>query len=44
MEAGVRMNAPMRGMAERALKIGAPVRLAFEPVTKEVTLPYFTPA
>jgi uncharacterized OB-fold protein len=44
MEAGVRVNAPLRGMAEDALKIGAPVRLAFEPVTKDVTLPYFVAA
>ncbi|MBN9489503.1 MAG: Zn-ribbon domain-containing OB-fold protein [Alphaproteobacteria bacterium] len=44
MEAGVRVNAPLRGMAEGTLKIGAPVRLAFEPVTKDVTLPYFVAA
>jgi uncharacterized OB-fold protein len=43
MAAGVRINAPLRGMAESALKIGAPVRLAFEPVSKDVTLPYFVP-
>ena len=42
MDAGVRINAPLRGVTENDLKIGAPVRLAFEPVTKEVTLPYFT--
>ena len=44
MDAGVRVNAPLRGIAESELKIGAPVRLAFEPVTKEVTLPYFVAA
>lgn len=44
MEAGVRVNAPLRGVADDALKIGAPVRLAFEPVTKDVTLPYFVAA
>lgn len=44
MEAGVRVNAPLRGVAEDALEIGAPVRLAFEPVTKDVTLPYFVAA
>ena len=44
MDAGVRVNAPLRGMAEDALKIGAPVRLAFEPVTKDVALPYFVTA
>ena len=43
MAAGVRINAPLRGMAESVLKIGAPVRLAFEPVSKDVTLPYFVP-
>jgi uncharacterized OB-fold protein len=41
MEAGVRVNAPLRGIAEKDLEIGARVRLAFEPVTKDVTLPYF---
>jgi uncharacterized protein len=41
MDAGVRINAPLRGIAEQALKIGQRVRLDFEPVTKEVTLPFF---
>ncbi len=41
MEAGVRVNAPLRSVAEGDLKIGARVRLAFEPVTKDLTLPYF---
>jgi hypothetical protein len=41
MEAGVRVNAPLHGVPEIELKIGLGVRLAFEPVTKEVTLPYF---
>ena len=41
MVAGVRVNAPLRGVAEKDLRIGLPVRLAFEPVTAEVTLPYF---
>ena len=40
MDAGVRVNAPLRGVAEAQLRIGMPVRLAFEPVTKDVTLPY----
>ena len=39
---GVRINAPLRGVAEEDLKIGQPVRLQFESVTKNVTLPYFT--
>ncbi len=41
MEAGVRVNAPLRCIAESDLRIGLAVRLAFEPVTPEVTLPYF---
>ena len=41
MDAGVRVNAPLRGVADKDLKIGMPVRLAFEPATKDVTLPYF---
>jgi uncharacterized protein len=44
MDAGVRVNAPLRGIAESDLRIGAPVRLAFEPVSKEITLPYFISA
>jgi uncharacterized protein len=44
MDAGVRVNAPLRGVAEHDLRIGARVRLAFEPVNKDVTLPYFVPA
>lgn len=42
MDAGVRINAPLRGVAESDLKIGQKVTLAFEPVTQETTLPYFT--
>ena len=41
MDAGVRVNAPLRGIAENDLKIGQRVRLGFEPVNKEVTLPFF---
>jgi uncharacterized OB-fold protein len=41
MDAGVRVNAPLRGIAEADLKIGQRVRLGFEPVNKEVTLPFF---
>jgi uncharacterized OB-fold protein len=41
MDAGVRVNAPLRGIAEADLKIGKRVRLGFEPVNKEVTLPFF---
>ena len=41
MDAGVRVNAQLRGIAEIDLKIGQRVRLGFEPVTKEITLPFF---
>ncbi|MSP77093.1 MAG: hypothetical protein EXR12_13260 [Rhodospirillaceae bacterium] len=41
MDAGVRVNAPLRGIAETGIKIGRRVRLGFETATKEVTLPYF---
>ena len=41
MDAGVRVNAPLRGIAESDIKIGQRVRLGFEPVTKEITLPFF---
>ena len=41
MEAGVRVNAPLRGLDAAGLKIGQKVRLQFEPVSKEVTLPFF---
>ena len=41
MDAGVRVNAPLRGVAEADLAIGKRVRLGFEPVSKEVTLPFF---
>jgi hypothetical protein len=42
MDAGVRINAPLRGVAEGDLRIGRPVTLAFEPVNKDITLPCFT--
>ncbi|HZP98159.1 MAG TPA: Zn-ribbon domain-containing OB-fold protein [Reyranella sp.] len=41
MDAGVRINAPLRGTPEGNLRIGQKVRLQFEPVSNEVTLPYF---
>ena len=43
MDAGVRVNAQLRGVAAETLKIGQRVKLAFEPVTKEITLPFFVP-
>jgi uncharacterized OB-fold protein len=44
MDAGVRVNAQLRGVAEGDLEIGKRVRLAFEPASKEITLPYFISA
>jgi uncharacterized OB-fold protein len=41
MDAGVRVNAPLRGISERDLRIGMRVRLQFEPATRDVTLPGF---
>jgi uncharacterized protein len=41
MDAGVRINASLRGVIQDTLKIGQPLRLQFEPVSKEVTLPFF---
>ena len=41
MDAGVRVNAQLRGVAPDSLKIGQRVKLAFEPATEQVTLPVF---
>ena len=41
MDAGVRVNAQLRGVAPESLKIGQRVKLAFEPVNEQVTLPIF---
>jgi uncharacterized protein len=41
MDAGVRVNAPLRGVNEADLKLGSRVCLQFEPVTKDIPLPYF---
>ena len=41
MDAGVRVNAPLRGIAEADIRIGQRVKLGFEPVTNEITLPFF---
>ena len=41
MDAGVRVNAQLRGVAPESLKIGQRVRLAFDPVNEQVTLPVF---
>ena len=39
MDVGVRVNAPLHGVAEADLRIGLPVRLSFEAATPEITLP-----
>ncbi len=44
MDAGVRVNAQMRDIAESDLAIGKRVKLAFERVNKDVSLPYFVAA
>jgi len=41
---GVRMNAQARGIPEEALRVGLPVKVAFDAVTDELTLPIFEPA
>jgi uncharacterized OB-fold protein len=41
MDAGVRVNAQLKGVAESDLAIGKRVKMGFEPVNKEVTLPFF---
>ena len=41
MDAGVRVNAPLRGVIEADLKIGKRVKMAYEPINNEVTLPLF---
>ena len=42
MDAGVRINAPLRGVDAASLEIGQPLKLAFEPVNKDISLPCFT--
>ena len=44
MDAGVRVNAPLRGITEANLKIGQRVQMKFEPVNKETTLSFFVAA
>jgi uncharacterized protein len=38
---GVRMNAQARGIPESALRVGLPVKVGYEKVTEELTLPVF---
>jgi uncharacterized OB-fold protein len=42
MDAGVRINAPLRNVDAGSLKIGQPLKLQFEPVSKDITLLFFT--
>lgn len=44
LEEGVRITSLIRGCDKSDLRIGAPVEVAFEVVTPEVTLPVFRPA
>lgn len=44
LEEGVRMSAQARGLPPAALRIGLPVKVAFEPVKDDLTLPVFVPA
>ena len=44
LDEGVRMQAQMRGVATASLKIGLPVKVAFEIATSELTLPVFVAA
>jgi uncharacterized protein len=38
---GVRMNAQARGIPESALRVGLPVKIAYDEVTADLTLPVF---
>jgi uncharacterized OB-fold protein len=44
MDAGVRINAQLHGVVAEHIRIGQRVTLAFEPVNKDVTLPFFRAA
>ena len=44
LDEGVRMNAQLRKLDAAKLRIGLPVRVAFELATDEITLPVFVPA
>jgi DUF35 OB-fold domain, acyl-CoA-associated len=41
LDEGVRMNAPLRATAPHAVRIGMPVRIVFERVRDDLTLPAF---
>ena len=44
LDEGVRMQAQLRRLDASELRIGLPVRVAFEPATEGLTLPVFVPA
>jgi uncharacterized protein len=44
LDEGVRMQAQIRRLDASELRIGLPVRVAFEPATEGLTLPVFVPA
>jgi uncharacterized protein len=41
LKEGAKMNSNLAGVAPQAIKIGMPVRVVFEDITDEVTLPKF---
>jgi len=43
LDEGVRMNAQLRGLDPRELRVGLPVRVDFELATEGLTLPVFVP-
>jgi uncharacterized protein len=44
LDEGVRMNAQLRNLDPAELRVGRPVRVAFESATDGLTLPVFVPA
>ena len=41
LDEGVRLQAPLRGVADKAIRIGLPVRVTFERANEGLTLPAF---
>jgi uncharacterized OB-fold protein len=44
LDEGVRMQTQLRGAEASALRLGMPVRVAFEAATADLVLPVFVPA
>jgi len=44
LKEGVKLTSNLRGVPPQAIRIGMPVRVVFEDITDEVTLPKFAPA